>query len=347
MLVSLQALRALAAWLVVFHHFMQVFFDFRSDTLVGHLLSTRGQVGVDIFFVLSGFVIYISTAGRTMPTFRFMVNRIARIVPAYWLYTAITAGIIYFAADVMPVYGVASKELLLSLFFIPSQNPGGFGLYPTLPVGWTLNYEMLFYLLFALSFKAPERWRLWIVSLLVVGVSVASADQPFISHFYHNPIMYEFLLGMGIGVLYRKGLIPQSLKVAPLVAGFSIATILHFDAGNDWRLLTWGLSSALLVASCIAMEPLFAGNRVLKALGDWSYSVYLIHVIVLWLGDYWLHHRVGLNPYGTLLLCLPVILLLSWLSFEFIERRMTRKVKTALEAVPARIAETLDAARTR
>jgi peptidoglycan/LPS O-acetylase OafA/YrhL len=342
MLVSLQALRALAAWLVVFHHFMQVFFDFRSDTVVGHLLSTRGQVGVDIFFVLSGFVIYISTAGRSMPTFRFMVNRVARIVPAYWLYTVITAGILYCSADVMPVYGVAAEELLLSLFFIPSQNPGGFGLYPTLPVGWTLNYEMLFYLLFALSFKAPERWRLWIVSLLVIGVSVLSADQPFISHFYHNPIMYEFLLGMGIGVLYQKGLIRQSLTFAPVIAGLSIATILHFEAGTSWRLLYWGLPSALLVASCIAMEPFFEGNRILKALGDWSYSVYLLHVIILWLGDYWLHERAGFSPYETLLMCLPIIMVLSWLSFELIERRMTPKVKTALEAVPARIAETFE-----
>ena len=82
MLVSLQALRALAAWLVVFHHFMQVFFDFHADSLGGHLLSTRGQVGVDIFFVLSGFVIHLSTAGRPLRRSTFLWHRIARIVPA-------------------------------------------------------------------------------------------------------------------------------------------------------------------------------------------------------------------------------------------------------------------------
>ncbi|TWI53856.1 peptidoglycan/LPS O-acetylase OafA/YrhL [Pseudomonas duriflava] len=338
MLVSLQALRALAAWLVVFHHFMQVFFDFHSDSLAGHLLSTRGQVGVDIFFVLSGFVIHLSTAGRSMPALRFMINRIARIVPAYWLYTGITALILYCSADVMPVYGVAAKELLFSLFFIPSQNPGGFGLYPTLPVGWTLNYEMLFYIVLAVSFRAPERWRVWIVGALVMVVSTGLADRLRLSHFYRNPIIYEFLLGMGVGILYQRGWIPRSLRMAPVLAVFAVTIILLFDAGNAWRLLVWGVPSALLIASCVAMEPLFAGNRMLKALGDWSYSVYLIHVIIFWLGDYWLHQRAGLSPYETLALCLPLILVLSWLSFEWVERRMTRTVKAAFEAIPARLA---------
>lgn len=75
MLVSVQALRAFAAWLVVFHHFMQVFFNFEADNLAGHLLSTRGQMGVDIFFVISGFVIYITTADRSIKTLRFLWRR--------------------------------------------------------------------------------------------------------------------------------------------------------------------------------------------------------------------------------------------------------------------------------
>ena len=244
MLVSLQALRALAAWLVVFHHFMQVFFDFRADSLGGRLLSTRGQVGVDIFFVLSGFVIQLSCAGRQVPGLTFLAQRLARIAPAYWLYTAITALILYAFGNLMPVYGVALPQLLLSLLFLPSQNPGGFGFYPILPVGWTLNVEMLFYLLFALSFAVGERWRPWLVGALLALVSGVLAKAPWLSNFYRNPIVCEFLFGLLLAELYRRGLLRLRASVAlPLALG-ALLVLLHFPADHPWRPLTWGLPSA-------------------------------------------------------------------------------------------------------
>lgn len=336
MLVSLQALRALAAWLVVFHHFMQVFFDFHADSLGGHLLSTRGQVGVDIFFVLSGFVIYLSTAGRPLRRTTFLWHRIARIVPAYWLYTAVTALILYLASDVMPIYGVAARELLLSLFFIPSENPAGFGHYPILPVGWTLNFEMLFYLLFALSFGVAERWRIGVVSLLVILVSLVLARESFVSSFYRNPIIFEFLLGVSLAALYRRGALRGPKPLALVAALAALTCLVAFPADHPWRLLTWGVPSAVLVGACVILEPWFAGSRLCKALGDWSYSVYLVHVIVLWLGDYWLHQQWGFSPYQTLAVCLPVILLLAWASYEWIERRLSRTLRQLGERLAGR-----------
>ena len=327
MLVSLQALRALAAWLVVFHHFMQVFFDFRTNSLAGHLLATRGQVGVDIFFVLSGFVIHLSSAGRRIPVSTFLVNRVARIAPAYWLYTALTALILLSFSPLMPGYGLALPELVLSLLVLPSQNPAGFGYYPILPVGWTLNFEMMFYLLFALSFLAPPRWRLGLLAVLVVLLNTLLTQTPFFSDFYRNPIIFEFLFGVLLAEAHRRGGLRWPAGVAlPLALG-AVATLLAFPADHPARLLAWGLPCAVLVAACVALEPWFAGRRLLKALGDWSYSVYLLHVIVLWLGAYWLHQRLGLDPYQTLALCLPAILLLSWLSFEWIEVRGGRRIK--------------------
>ncbi|MHB0776111.1 acyltransferase family protein [Halomonas sp. WWR20] len=334
MLISVQALRAFAAWLVVFHHFMQVFFDFEADRLMGHLLSTRGQVGVDIFFVISGFVIYVSTAGKHIPSRKFLLNRIARVVPAYWLYTAITALIIYYAGDVMPVYGLSAKELVMSMLFLPSENPGGFGLYPILPVGWSLNFEMLFYVIFALSLLVAERYRLWVAAGLVVIMCPLLATQSFVSDFYTNPIIFEFLFGIVIGVIYKRGWIPAATWSPALIAAASFATPLSFNDQNDLRLLTWGVPSALLVASFISMEALFGGNRVFKAMGDWSYSVYLVHIIVLWVGDYVLRQRLGIPPYTTLALCLPVIVALSWLSFEIVEKQLSHSLKRILSSAP-------------
>ncbi|MCM2131711.1 acyltransferase family protein [Larsenimonas rhizosphaerae] len=330
MLISVQGLRAFAAWLVVFHHFMQVFFDFNATTTTGHLLSTRGQAGVDIFFVISGFVIYISTAGREMASHTFLIHRLARVVPAYWLYTLITAGIITFAGEVMPVYGVSMRELLYSLFFLPSQNPGGFGLYPILPVGWSLNFEMLFYVIFALSFVAGERYRLWLVAGLLAVMCPLLAQQPFISNFYTNPMMYEFILGIGIGVIYRRGYIPQGRWIPLMLAVLAVAFMLKFDDQSPYRLVTWGVPGALLVGCAISLEAHFQRLPLLKQLGDWSYSVYLVHIIVLWSGEYLLTRQLDISPAMTLLACLPVILGLSWLSFEVIEKRLSRMIRRCL-----------------
>ncbi|MCM5705032.1 acyltransferase family protein [Larsenimonas salina] len=330
MLVSVQGLRALAAWLVVFHHFMQVFFDFKASTLMGHLLSTRGQVGVDLFFIISGFVIYVSTAGKQMPTTTFLIHRIARIAPAYWLFTLITAAIIAFAGDVMPVYGVSLKELVYSLLFLPSQNPGGFGLYPILPVGWSLNFEMLFYTIFALSFAVNERYRLWLVLALVTLICPILARQPFVSSFYTDPMVYEFVFGLGLGMLYRKNRLPEGLWVPLATIAISTAFLLNFDDQTPYRLFTWGIPSVLIVSSVIAMEPWFRRHRWLKHMGDWSYSVYLVHIIVLWSSDYLLRQRLDLSPYLTFALCIPAIMVLSWLSFELIEKRVSGWIKRRL-----------------
>ncbi|WP_275545148.1 MULTISPECIES: acyltransferase family protein [unclassified Pseudomonas] len=323
MLVSVQALRALAAWVVVFHHVMQVFFNFKADSFVGRLFAERGAVGVDIFFVISGLVIYLSTRGKTITPWRFMLNRVLRIVPAYWLYSLIAALIIAFANPVMPVQEFDLHHLLLSLLFIPAENPGGFGLYPTLNVGWTLNYEMYFYLLFALAFIVTERLRLLFIVLALAAFSLL-ATQPWMSDFYRNSILYEFIFGMLLGVLYKRGWIRQGFWLPLLVIAASLLTIYHFD--SSMRLLHWGLPSALIVAACIAMEPWFKGNRLLSHLGDYSYSVYLLHVIVLSLGWY-LQARLDLSPAVVIAACVPVIALAAWASYELIEKRFVVHAK--------------------
>ncbi|RBH42304.1 acyltransferase, partial [Pseudomonas sp. MWU13-2860] len=97
MLISVQALRALAAWTVVCHHFMQIFFDFKARGPVGQFFIDKGAVGVDIFFVISGLVIFLSTEGKALPPARFLLYRLFRIVPAYWLYTLLMALLVVFA----------------------------------------------------------------------------------------------------------------------------------------------------------------------------------------------------------------------------------------------------------
>ncbi|MFB1630043.1 acyltransferase family protein [Pseudomonas sp. AP-1] len=329
MLYSLQALRALAAWVVVCHHFMQIFFDFHATGPVGRLLSERGAVGVDIFFVISGLVIYLSTRDKAIAPGQFLLNRLLRIVPAYWFYTALMATLLLVASQWMPHQVFQWQHLLLSLLFIPAENPGGYGLYPTLNVGWTLNYEMFFYALFGLAFLARQRHHLLLVAAALLVVSELLGRLGVVSRFYNNDIIYEFLLGIGLGVLYRRGLIREGrwLPLAVLaVAGYAL---FHLDASQ--RLLHWGLPSALVVLAFVALEPWFKGNRLLKMLGDCSYSVYLIHVLVLY-GGWFVSQRLKLNPYLVFAFCVPSIGLMSWFSYEWLERGLYRRMHAWLAA---------------
>lgn len=327
MLYSVQALRAFAAWLVVFHHVMQVFFDFKAESASGWFLAERGAVGVDIFFVISGLVIYLSTRDKVIAPGRFLLNRALRIVPAYWLYTLLAALIIAYANPVMPTQQFDLLHLLRSLLFIPAENPAGFGLYPTLNVGWTLNYEMFFYLLFAFSVLAPERLRLPLLAALLL-LSTGLAAQPWVSGFYANAIVYEFLLGVALGVAYSRGwIVPARLWPMLALLGAALAIYL-FDSSN--RLLHWGLPSALLVAACLALEPYFRTASWLKGWGDCSYSVYLVHVLVLSLGWY-AAQRFELPVYAVIAACMPVIAVLSWASYALIERRLFSYARARLD----------------
>ena len=328
MLYSLQALRAFAAWLVVCHHFRQIFFNFQFDGLTSRLLAERGAVGVDIFFVISGFVIYLSTRDKPVAPGKFLLNRILRIVPAYWFYTLLMAGLLIVASQWMPSQEFAWPHLLRSLLFIPGDNPGGFGQYPTLTVGWTLNFEMFFYLLFGLTFLAHPRLRLWLVAGALLVVSDVLGRMGVLSDFYHNGIIYEFLLGIGLGVLHRRGWIPEG-RWAPLTV-LALAVALLYNLDGAQRFLHWGLPSALLVLAVVALEPWFRGNRVLKALGDCSYSVYLIHVLVLYLGLF-VHEAFDVDPYLIFAACVPCIAGLSWLSYQWLERGVYRGLQARLQ----------------
>jgi peptidoglycan/LPS O-acetylase OafA/YrhL len=327
MLFSVQALRAFAAWLVVFHHFMQIFYDFRSDNLLGQFLSERGAVGVDVFFVISGLVIYLSTQGREQPAHEFLINRIVRIAPAYWLYSLIAGFIILFAHRVMPIQVFDWGHLMRSLLFIPAQNPAGYGFYPTLPVGWTLNYEMFFYTIFGLLFLVRERWRLPLLVVTLLLVNLVLARQPWFSDFYRNSIIFEFLLGVFIGVLYRYGWLLRSAWLPLLLVSVAAGVIYVFDESS--RLLHWGLPSALIVFAFLSLEPWFAGRQWLKRLGDRSYSVYLVHVILLSLGWY-IQQRLDLNAELVLLACIPFIHFTSSISHEWVEKRLGRWMKGRL-----------------
>ncbi len=325
MLISVQALRALAAWVVVGHHFIQLFFNFEVDTPVAYLFADKGGIGVDVFFVISGLVIFLATADKALTPWRFWLMRLARIVPAYWFYTLLLALLVVALPSMIPEIQLEPSHILMSMLFIPAENPGGYGVYPLLDVGWSLNFEMLFYALFAVALLVRGSYRLWVMALLLYLVCyIVAPALDFADGFYRNDMVFEFLMGIVIGMLYRRGLCRAPAWLPLLGIAGALAAIWH---GADVpRALEWGVPSAVLVISCVTLEPYFKGARFLKALGDCSYSVYLLHVLVLCAGR-WVVQRTGMDPYVILPFCLLVTAFGAFLSYEWLEKGTYRRLK--------------------
>jgi exopolysaccharide production protein ExoZ len=258
---SVHYLRGAAAiMVVVFHIFSNV--PFMQPDLA-KTLWLRG--GVDIFFVISGFVMVQSTTGRSVKALQFLRRRALRIVPMYWIATF---------AVIMQVEGDWLFKVK-SLLFIPALNPESKMMQPVLEPGWTLNYEMFFYLVFALTMALKESLRLPAVAIIFAGFAVAgwATENSALIEFYCRPMILEFVLGMAIA---RFG-----LRLPAIAVPLGIAAMIIFQSAGADRLITLGIPATLIVAGALSCEDRLPHSKLADFLGSASYSVYLFHLLAL------------------------------------------------------------------
>ncbi|MFC0219988.1 acyltransferase family protein [Pseudochelatococcus lubricantis] len=244
--------------------------------------------GVDIFFVISGFIMWLTTRGRPQTPLVFYRRRFRRIVPLYWLMTAFIVSVLLLAPDLLYSARLDPWHVLASFAFIPYPNPATGTMEPLLIPGWTLNYEMFFYLLFGAALLIPDRGRVIAVSVLLCAIVSLQALNPSpdtLLSFYTSSIILEFLLGIWIGVWHlRERRRPTvHLSLALLAGGFAAMSVLPTLWPELPRLIGFGLPAAVIVAAALRLEQ--AGGipdwRGLRLLGDASYSLYLSHPLVL------------------------------------------------------------------
>ena len=321
---SIQILRGLAAWMVVFHHFTQVYNQYLNNNHFSTFFTQYGAMGVDVFFVISGFVMYKSTTEKAISPSTFMFNRIARIVPAYWFYTFLTTIILLTINKLIPFTDFESIFLIKSLLFIPAPNPSGIGLYPILTVGWTLNYEMAFYLIFAGALLFRSKYQLYIIVLgiIVLQMVVPKIASDFI--FYANKISFEFLLGIAVGMMHHRHMLKISL-IPAIIATLACFEIISTTT-DPHCIMQVGIPISIVVAITISQEHYFKLNKWLINLGDWSYSTYLCHVLILSIG-FRLMTIWDLNIWIVLIICCLSIYVLSWASYIFVEQAANRLIK--------------------
>lgn len=290
---GVQILRAIAATAVVALHFNeQVGFFAQSGQpwLLSSGIAKIGAAGVDIFFVISGFIMYYATRPRVngrADAKEFLRRRAVRILPTYWFWTTV-ALLVWFTHLGYTSHAFSHQFVALSYFLIPSMNEGDWAV--LLSPGWTLTYEAYFYLLFALGIALVPRRRLAAYTVAAISLLwVLAHAAPFSATFSHisgDPLVFEFTYGvliahglsrwrerMGSGVAQALGL----LLMAAGVAGFAM-TVGASEAAVEHRAFAWGLPAAALVAgTTLARLPALYNSRLLLLIGDASYSIYLSH----------------------------------------------------------------------
>ena len=285
MVVSIQYLRGLAAMMVVYHHSIRKILEMNPDSIIPY--SGFGNAGVDIFFVISGFITWVTTVSTTQTPAYFWYRRIIRIVPLYWFFILVIIIPKLLVPEIFQSIQLEPSHIVKSLLFIPHYHPLiSDQIWPILIPGWTLNYEMFFYLLFGASLFISPRWRLPALAaaflFLVLPGQWVTSDNPLLIT-YTDKLLLEFLAGIVIGVLYMRGvtLIPV-MSIA--LMGTAIILLIGFETfllPGGMRIVTWGIPATLMVFATLSLDRAGKIPRIssLKLIGDASYSIYLSHIL--------------------------------------------------------------------
>jgi len=312
-LVGLQYLRGLAAVAVVFFHAAQ-----RSGWSFH-----AGEAGVDLFFLLSGFLM-VAITGDQSRSLSFLADRLRRIVPVYWIATSVMlAGAL---AGAFPKLRLEAGHVLASYMFVPWRSPSTGNVWPLLVPGWTLNYEMMFYLLFALLLPLGRPLRQVSILTLLFGVlvltGIATDPDSAIGQTYTDPILLEFVGGCWLGLLWKRpGGWPGWLGWGTAVLAIGAIGAMAVLAPQVHRALGFGLPGALLLSSILALERRGAIGewRLPLLLGDASYSIYIWHTLAISV-MLKLCGRIGLGAAPTMAVAVGGGIIVGLIGYRIVER---------------------------
>lgn len=277
MLIGLQYLRFIGCLLVVQAHLTRNF--------VGYYF-------LDAFFLISGFVMAMLITKSNLAQDKFVKDRLTRAVPFYW---SLTLGIFLLALAVPGLLASGSGDpvnLLKSLFFIPYYNAHGI-LSPLLPVAWTLNYEIILYILCCLSFQFRINWRVPFVMIGVTAVYVYGtlfkAHGP-AAELYSGHYLLDFPMGMLVWLLYAKHRERLMLGKYQAMAVIIVTLAFMFYAEYSWsKQVDWfwlySVPGSLVIWAVLCYEPYIkkdgAFTRFVCLIGDASFSIYLTHIFFI------------------------------------------------------------------
>ena len=340
---SIQHLRGIAALLVVFVHFPTP------------LARFCGSIGVDIFFFISGFIIFISIdkSGYYDKPFTFLKKRLLRIIPLYFLVTTlfilmnVTLNSFHAEREANIPVDMSFITVLKSYFFIPIST-GGYYRDPLVVLGWSLNFEMLFYLLTFILLVIFRKNFFFPLLILLFGLGSISYIIGDLKNVYLDFLTSPFLLYFAIGLLLGKYHEFLNDKISSFVEPLLFIVLYVFfvvmsakDAGYIYegmpremvvyngkeipRILIWGIPSFIVLISYFTLASKYKiTNAYLSKLGDRSYSIYLLQIFFIYF-LYEVSHRFGRSE--KIWLSMAMIIALAWISgysYKYFEKRFHR-----------------------
>lgn len=281
--VTIQYLRGLAAVLVLASHAL-LYPLVEHDLEFGRL----GWLGVILFFVISGFIMVVVTGEGRFSALDFLRRRAIRIVPMYWGATLLAAALALLAPQLFKTTVYDGTQLILSLLFIPFYNPVSEGIHPLYKLGWTLNYEVFFYVCFALlAFLGAGARVVWLTAaftaLAVIGLLFT--PEPAIPQFYTSFMPLAFCAGAWLGLATLRGRIGAlSHRAVYAVMVIGLAGLLEgfvWDRGvveDIVAFVGFAIFASALLLLAVRYESRLPRIALLERIGDASYSIYLVHI---------------------------------------------------------------------
>ena len=281
MYISIHWLRGLSAIFVLYYHVLH-----KMNSIYGWDFYKFGAIGVDIFFIISGFVISSSFYKNRTSAVKFLENRFFRVIPIYWFLTTCALIVYLIRPDLVNRSSNVGTSVLSSYTLIPD---GGVML---LSVAWTLTYEMYFYTIFALSIFVSgvflKRNQERIISVLLISLIFVCANLFDVGNTFSNPIVFEFIFGVVVFEILGKNKYFINKVVSAFLLVLALLTYVafnfYFEINN--RLWYFGIPALLLFVSFLSLESLLERGesliaKILNIIGDASYSIYLSHLFII------------------------------------------------------------------
>lgn len=330
MLYSVQFLRGIAALLVVIAHSSHKANQYQINIFQDFHI---GGSGVDLFFIISGFIMCYTTYGKKVDFKSFIKNRIKRILPLYWLLTLI-ALILYLLYPHLINSSGGKTGIIESFFLIPNGSKF------LINNGWTLSYEFYYYLIFSsllfFSFNDKKRFSIiisYFVFATILGLAINFSNPYFL--FLTSNLLLEFALGVICFLIFNKIKIKSIISILLLLSGIIILVYQNYHnlpKFIDIRGIKYGIPMFLIFLSMIYLEPFFIRSKstllsFFNHIGNSSYSLYLIHPFALTPTAMILKLMNINNPFIFIITLIFTSILAGSLTYILIEKRLNKIVK--------------------
>ncbi|HEX6426731.1 MAG TPA: acyltransferase [Niastella sp.] len=331
---SIQIMRGVAAILVVLLHISIKGGQYGNNALKDFSI---GGAGVDLFFIISGYIMCVSTIGRDLNFNRFMQHRIRRIIPLYWLTTTIGLVIYLYRPGIVNTSG-GETSIWASYTLIPTGDR-----YLN-SNGWTLSFEFLFYILFGVlihkgTYKAIQLSSVILLALVATGLLFSYHGNAF--NFATNNLYLEFIYGMGCFYLFDKKIIRPNTAIGVslcllgtvLLTAELVFKIPYQEQNRGWL---WGIPMLLVFTGFLCLEGFIKGStsivkRLFLEAGNSSYSLYLFHPFTLSATAICLEHlNMTSNPYLFAVILFIVTVVAGYLVYLYVEKPLVAVSKKFL-----------------